>query len=311
MNKTTYKIFHIVGIIIVTLFTAVGLLYVLRGNLYLTAILAIIPAAVYAFLVEILEKKKQQDDAFTQEVVFGSIYAVVSIAAFFMFFHGINIEFIRKDAIRKAAYDKLENTDLLFTDYEKEVTNRLDAFETKAQTLYSDYKLGGTAPKKQNLENLLGADVLDFNKPRNDLDKQVDIAIDAKQTVMKSGWDLSVAKKKWDNHRKDKKAVIDNWNRMSISFHYYDIDNRYKDAYAATLVKMPDFKYSPTLKGADIALDKPIAAMGLSSVVNILLLLLFYAFAQFLVLLPYVTLKRYTAPTKGPIRGKIEDDYHK
>ena len=292
MNKTTYKILHLIGIVIVTLFTAVGLLYVLRGNIYLTAILAIIPAAAYAFLVDILEKKKQEDDAFTHEIVFGSIYAIIAIVAFFMFFHGINIEFVKKDAIKKAAYDKLETTDQLFLDYEKEVTARLDAFDTEVQTAYSDYKLSPTAQKKTKLESLLGANVLDFNKPRKELDAQVAKGIESSQGVMKSGWDLSIAKKNWENQRKEKKAVIDNWNRLSISFNYYDIDSRYKDAYAAALVEMPDFKYSPILRGANIALDKPIAALGLSSVLSILLLLLFYAFAQGLVLLPYVMAER-------------------
>jgi len=292
MNKSVFKIFHIVGIVIVSLFTAIGLLYVLRENIFLTAILAIIPATVYAFVVPILEKKKQEKNAVTREIIFGSLYGIVAIVAFFMFFHGINIEFIRKDAIRKAAYDKLEKTDQLFTDYEIEVIKRLDAFETQAQTLYSGFKLVTTTQKKQNLENLLGVGVLNFNKPKIDLDKQVEKAIEAKHVVMKSGWDLSNAKSEWVRHRMEKKAIFDIWNRMNISFHYYDIDNRYKDAYAAALVKMPDFKYSPTLAGEDIALDKPIAAMRLSSIVSILLLLLFYAFAQVLILLPYVMVKR-------------------
>ena len=134
MNKSVFKIFHIIGIVIVSLFTAIGLLYVLRGNIFLTAILAIIPATVYAFVVPILEKKKQEENAFTLEIIFGSLYGIVAVAAFFMFFHGINIEFIRKDAIRKAAYDKLEKTDQLFTDYEIEVKKRLDDFETDVET---------------------------------------------------------------------------------------------------------------------------------------------------------------------------------
>jgi hypothetical protein len=311
MNKSVFKIFHIIGIVIVSLFTAIGLLYVLRGNIFLTAILAIIPATVYAFVVPILEKKKQEDDAFTHEILFGSIYAIIAIVAFFMFFHGINIEFVKKDAIKKAAYDKLETTDQLFLDYEKEVTARLDAFDTEVQTAYSDYKLSPTAQKKTKLESLLGPGELAFNKTRKELDEQVEKGIDEKQIVMKSGRDLSIAKKNWENKRKEKKSVIDNWNRLSISFHYYDIDSIYKDAYAAALVKMPDFKYTPTLKGEDIALDKPIAALGLSSAISIMFLLVFYAFAQGLVLLPYIKQKRFKSPTKEAIREKLEDDYNK
>jgi hypothetical protein len=167
----------------------------------------------------------------------------------------------------------------------------LDAFDTEVQTAYSDYKLSPTAQKKTKLESLLGTDVLDFNKPKKELDAQIKAAIVSMQTVMKSGWDLSIAKRNWENQRKEKKAVIDNWNRLSISFHYYDIDSRYREAYEAAR-EMPYFKYSSTLKGEDIAIDKPLAAMGLSSVLSILLLLVFYAFAQVLVLLPYFNVKR-------------------
>ncbi len=304
-------IFHIIGIVIVTMFTAVGLLYVLRENIYLMAVLAVIPAVAYAFTVDFLKKAKEKTAAGKSEIVYGAIHGILAIAYFFMFFHGINIEFVRKDAIRKAAYNKLETTDQLFTDYEKEVTKRLAAFDTEVRTAYSVYKRNATPQKMTVLVNFLGTGVLDFKKPIKQLDAQVDKGIDKVQTAMKRGWDLSIAKKNWENQRKQKKAVIDNWNRLSISFHYYDIDSRYKDAYAAALVKMPDFKYSDTLKGADIALDKPIAAMGHSSVLSILLLLLFYAFAQGLVLLPYVMTKRNKRKLGNPIGPTISGDYKK
>jgi len=264
----------------------------LRGNIYLSAILALIPAIAFVFMIDAVQKKKAQGEASFPEIFLIVLHSLLSVAVFLMFFHGISIEFLRKDVIKQAAYDKLATIDKLFEAYEDEIEKRLNKFETDVDIRFSAYELVKSNTNKKNLDDLIGDGTLDFTKPKKDIKAQLKNAILAKQNVIRKGWDLSKAKNNWDQDKNDKKIVVDNWKRMNISYVYYDIDNSYQKSYAAALVQMPDFSYTSLIKRQDIALDKPISAMAISPLLNTLLLLLFYVFAQILIFLPYVMEKR-------------------
>ena len=292
MGQSTSKIFHILGLIIITLFLAVGLLYALRGNIYLTGALAVLPAIAFVFLVPLLERKKQAEEGKIQELVFGIIYGIVAVASFFFFFHGIDIEFNRKDSIKKAAYDKLDKVDKLFKDYADEGENRLRSFKNKVESSLAAYFINRSEAKKAPVEKMLGKGSIDYYKSREAISKQAKAAIEAKQQVMRDGFALGDVVEQWNDYKGRIRPIIDNWNRLNISFAYYDIDNMYKKVYEATQKKMSDFKYADKVKGVDIALDKPFTALGQSSALSIVLLLLFYALAQVFTLMPYIVAKR-------------------
>lgn len=291
MGKSSSKIAMIIGLIVVALFYAIGFLYSLRGNIYLTGIFALLPIIAYVFLAQQMELKKKEEEGKTLEIVFSSIYGVIALIFFTFFFHGIDIEFNRKDDIKKSAYDKLEAVDKLLEEYANSTDRQANSFGDKVESAVSAYFLNFSMDKRTKINELLGKGSIDFRKSKSAIEKQAKAAIEAKQEVIRNGFDLSSTIEDWMAYQERIRPIIDNWNRLNISYAYYDIDNMYKKVYDDAILKMPSFDSTEELRGVDIALDKPFAALfnglGLASV-----LFLFYALMHFFILMSYFFTKR-------------------
>lgn len=291
MGKSTSKIAMIIGLIAVALFYAIGFLYSLRGNIYLTGTLALIPVVAYVFLAQQMEQKKKDPEGKILEVIFSSIYGIIALIFFTFFFHGIDIEFNRKDAIKKSAYDKLGAVDKLLEEYANATDRQVNSFGDKVESAVSAYFLNFSMDKKTKINDLLGEGSIDFKKSKAAIEKQAKAAIEAKQEVIRNGFDLSSVIEEWTDYQERIRPDIDNWNRLNISFVYYDIDNMYKKVYDEAMLKMPSFDYTEKLRGIDIALDKPFTALfnglGLAFI-----LLLFYGAMHFCILMSYFFSKR-------------------
>ncbi len=296
-----FKIFRLLGIIFTTTLLAVGLLYALRGNIYLVAGITAFVGLASVFLVLLLEKKKTEEDGRTQEIIWGSLYGVLAIGSFIFFFHGISIEFLRKDAIKKAAYDKLEKVEELFRNYNAESQNRLISFKTKVETSLDAYLINRNPQRIPDVEQLVGKGTINFNQNTTAIKNQTAKAIEAKQKVMRSGYELGTEViEDWNNYKSRSLSTIDSWNRFNLNFAYYDIDSKYKKIYELTIAKMPDFKYADSPEGKDIALDKPFSAMAQSSGSAILLSTALFLVLQLLTLLPYLSTQRPKRKLIGP-----------
>ena len=319
---TASKLLNALGAFAVTVFTAIGLLYVLHSNYLLAGLFSILILVAIMLLSKFLidNKTKQKigfgkavgttyDDNSSEYVLLG-LYAIVALVSLPFIFHFIDIDFSRKAELKSSSVEKVTTINNLLTSYNDKVIEMQDEFETSANTNLSNYKLDTKSAAKDSLLALLGDGEFDIfrtypNSPSNresELDELINGAVENKKTNIKNNYALGkFGDKTVENdvsiYTKQAKNIFNNWQMTKVSDKYYDIDIYYTKLLKRINEKMPAFTHTKdTTK--DLKLDSAIHSLTNASALTYIIGLFSFLLFHYLVLIEYFKTRRVIADMK-------------
>lgn len=259
------------GIVFIIVLFFIGMLYVTRANLLISAISSIIFAVVFLAIVYLLVQSKTRKRMFrvrgdelkdrTPEIIMEIVYAVFVLASFPVIFHAVEFEFLNKDNIKKAAFARISNIVTLETRYKAAVGNKQKELETEVETALA-------ALPNEDAENkivtLLGLsrEIFTNYKNKDEASRQVikdDIrsALLSKQKVIAEQYAFQKADTvSISSLQVEVKRTFNSWNRTRLSLDYELLGQIYNQMLAVMKTKMSDFDPGQPQTTPDIKFDE-------------------------------------------------------
>lgn len=296
------KILNIVGLLFAAIFTFMGLIYVTYGNIWLSAFITIVVIIVLFFLSDRLltlkiQQKKKQD--ITPETAIGIIYLIVFLVLLPFHFHFIDLDFNRKDVIKKAGLDKLDKLKVLKTKYEEAITDKKNQLNTLINTNFNNLKTADKNNRKLYADKLLetlgkGVDTeMLMSSPKEDGTAQaIEESKKRKEKTITQTYEQENLHKEYEAYYDKANKTFENWDRMKISYYYSDIDNMYKTMYKSYKDKMPDFAYQEKIQSKDINITNPIDSVQSAGFGKLLIALVVLLILHLCILASYLIVER-------------------
>ncbi len=317
-----FTIIRLIGLFFVLILLFAGLIYTFKGNMVVSApiaLLAIIAFERLSHRLIVLKTRKTNYRSNTEEYATLGVYLLAFLLAFPASFHFLDIDFNRKDAIKRSGENKLEQLRGLNDDYEKAVQGKLEQFRTEVDANLTAYLLAkGT--EKANYKRILGeqlgasfiqaafirsheispSDAVLRERIRNEMAP----AVKNKQGVTKSIYALdSQLDREWKESYEKARRTFNSWNFFELSYDYNNLDEVYGKLYAATKAKMPDFEAAEAMTTSEIQMDSPMESVRQAGVGDLGKFGLLLVLLHLCILLPYLvserpvkTIERHSGP---------------
>lgn len=241
MEKIKTIIFYL-GILLSGVMSFLGLIYVNKGELVLSAVLAAIIVLIQYFVIlkfrdnkDIVSKNKIS--AIT--VVLFILYLVAIIPSTIFTLHSLNVQLFHKSEVIKNSNTHVEKIDFLTKQYENKYSAYLDLIATNLKKDLDVYKVARDS-RKNNKTKIERLEVVLTSSPYLLKSEQLENFVNGNVSS------TSIVKKVEDNRKEafeknakeslDEKLVekhkknINNWNLLSVSGSISDLSNLYKSA---------------------------------------------------------------------------------
>ncbi len=226
-------IFGLIGLIGVTMLSSVGLLYVLHGNILVTAIISIAILASLAMLTKFLKDDKIKDKTRANkkpEIILITVYFIIAIISFPFIFHFINVDFSKKNELKTAGIEKAKTITDLIEEYNIAINSKIESFETKVDENLSEYIRTEDEIYKDSLIVLIGE--IDFTVySSQEIKEQAEKAKKDEAKFIEDKYALGKIEISSETYVKNAKAIFEGWKLLKVSHAYYDIDNEYQKLY--------------------------------------------------------------------------------
>lgn len=310
-NKTgtVPRIFYFIGLAFCTIFTFIGLIYVLHGNIPLSAFLSLLVLTALAILSSYLtyfKTKKGKKTNFLPEYILGGAYFLVFLISFPFIFHFIEVDFSRKDELIRAGTDRVNMITQLKAEYEMAIDQKVNSFSDSVKTYLSTYLLvSGKAATRNILISLLGVNTVnfsDYEQRHNNsaaiekLKADIEVAKESKITFIRAKYDLGNVNTESQEYCDKVLPVFESWRFLKVSYYYYDIGNMHQKVCNAAVNKMPDFLCTQMVP-PDTDLENALKSVFNASILKIGLFFLVALLINLCILAPYLASHR---PDNGP-----------
>lgn len=251
MEKIKTIIFYL-GILLSGVMSFLGLMYVNKGELVLSAVFAAIIVLIQYFVIlkfrdnkDIVSKNKIS--AIT--VVLFTLYLVAIIPSTIFTLHSLNVQLFHKSEVIKNSNAHVEKIDFLTKQYENKYNAYLDLIATNLKKDLDVYKVARSSKnnnktKIELLEEVLTSSpyLLKSEQLQNFVNGNVSSTsivkkvVDNRKEAFEKNAKESLDEKLVEKHKKN----INNWNLISVSSSISDLSNLHKSAlekYNSSLIK--------------------------------------------------------------------------
>lgn len=324
-NSPVPLILMIIGLLAIVIFTGLGLLYVFRSDLAITATICTLTFVILGaivFWLKTFKEKKRKEPYYVPEYILGGFYGLVALLLFPIIFHYIYIDFFKKNELKAEGLVKLESIEQIKIDYQKEVNAKKEALETNVIEAYDKllFNAGDREAReryKDALEDLLGKNTIAFEEFSPITRKSNQEALQDQIMDMTEGMQERMERKfntfefdEIDNYVAGVKPIFDHWDRFNVSFYYYDMERYYNKIknLAQTRIRELDI---PPYESNKVKLDDFGHSLASTGFVPIGSVFLFLTLLHCCILLPYFTAKRPAGPplTGRRVSEKDKEDY--
>jgi len=314
-NKSEVHVLFIVlralGVILSLLGIGIGVLYFLHGQLVFSIVLALFLVAPFVILSEVLKNlkiKERKSPYCKPEYIGGALYAVFFVVALFFFAHFWNIELSKKDDLKRAGLNRLEEIKTMQNSYESFVTMKIqsykDSLETATGSLFLATNAADINKYIKELDNLLGEGKVDYSKYmayqndstiKNNILNEIELAKSDKIDLLNDKYDLGKANTDFVEFYNRATTVFNKWKMFELSKTFYDIDIEYSKLLELTKLKSNnEFSYKD-LEQSYFRIDNPFDISA-----NFFVALIIFALLNWLILSVYHKIDRYEYPFPNP-----------
>lgn len=293
------QILHIVGLCGLTLFTALGLLYFLKGNIYLALIIAMVPLFGMYFIINILVSKNiyrntyvfsrdfNQSGSDVYEMILLSAYTLIAVFTFFMLSHALSIEFSSKEKIVLSGKEKIVQLDSLFVKYNADAISHINTIKTDIDNRVRKIIKSKNLNDINDFESIYGKGKFDYKDGSG-----AKSLIESEQKKLKDKYNIETEEKEWQGYKATAESTFSSWNRLNLSLVFFELDHKYKRFHSGMIDKMKDFVYPASMKKNDIALDNPISSLAQNGIVVNLINILIFLLVNYFILVPYLSTRK-------------------
>ncbi|MBS1664763.1 MAG: hypothetical protein JST68_27200 [Bacteroidetes bacterium] len=297
-KKLTFSDFlSYLGMAACVLFLFKGMIYVLHGNVVLCSFICAAVLLVLLFFPTQLVKfkqKSQKEPNHAPEISLSIVYAVLAFAMFPFIFHSVDVEYTRKDEIKKAGLDKVAAIQELRTNYTLAVRNEANKNKVAALTEMNNY-LTAFQPAKEGYKRQIerrfpGA----VNFTANDMyiASRIKVLASRDSATISDKLTLDSLDKEFDEYQQKATSTFENWRLLTIGYYYDGCDSMYKKYYAVALTKLPSFSFTKSYdKGRRF--DNPFESLRDASMMILLLVIFLNLLVHACILAPYLIAGRY------------------
>jgi hypothetical protein len=296
------SLFFILGLVVNTALIILGLLYALHGNPVLSVFLAFVLLIIQYLLVRRLvyfktkkvkmQRQQNQTDRLP-EFLLNAIFLLTVVVSFPVIFHFIDVDFYRKDSIRKTGLAKLADIRNLRNSYDTAVLLNINGFRGAVETEMTNY-FGAYGSQKIVYMRRLEAiypHAIDFRRPNTIIESQIRDLIRQDSITRKSKLTLEDKYPVYDAYIDKATGVFDNWDRLNVGYFYSDADTMYQRLFTLAKAKMSTFTSGHT--ASPVNMDNVFESLGNASLLEILAVLLVIIILNLCILAPYIAAPRY------------------
>ncbi|MFZ4671399.1 MAG: hypothetical protein ACOYLT_05225 [Flavobacterium sp.] len=258
-------------------------------TLFVTLISTLPLAFLTYYLVNWKTKKKKANKDLNNRVaenVLLSIYIVIAIFLFFIVNNYFNVEFNKKDSIKKEVLNYAsDNFPKLITQYKKAVDIEISNRETKFSNGLA--KVRGSKNKTGFSEMI---EAVDGTITSTDIDYLITYKNSYINRLKTDKYRTDSISNSINNYTNELKRIFNNWEITQVKFYYENIGNQYNKFYSILQNKFPD----RTFEGVPFKSKFPTILTSLTngSVIIIFLALLVYVLMHLFILYVYFSATR-------------------
>jgi len=296
------SLFFILGLIVNTALIILGLLYALHGNPFLSVFLAaalliiqwlLVRRLVYFKTKKVKMQRQQNQTDRLPEILLNTLFLLTVIVSFPVIFHFIDVDFYRKDSIKKTGLAKLADIRNLRNSYDTAILLNINGARGAVETEMTNY-FGAYGSQKLVFMRHLEAiypHAIDFRRHDNVIESQIRDLIRQDSITRKSKLTLEDKYPVYDAYIDKATGVFDNWDRMQVGYYYSDADTMYLKLFTLAKAKMSSFTFSHT--SSPVNMDDIFQSLGNASILEILAVMLVIIIVNLCVLAPYIAAPRY------------------
>jgi hypothetical protein len=293
------QILHIVGLCGLTLFTALGLLYFLKGNIYLALIIAMVPLFGLYFIVNILVSKNiyrntyvfsrdfNQSGSDVYEILLLSAFSIISVFSFFMLSHALSMEFSSKEKIVLSGKEKIMQLDSLFVKYNADAISHINTIKTDIDNRIKKIVKSKSLNDINDFESIYGKGKVNYQNGSG-----VESFKEIEKKKLEDKYNIQTEEKEWQGYKATAESTFSSWNRLNLSLVFFELDHKYKRFHSSMIDKMNDFVYPASMKKNAIALDNPISSLAQNGMIGNLINILIFILLNYFILVPYLSTRK-------------------
>lgn len=280
-SSYTRILVQIIGLIAITIFTFIGLIYIFNGSIIIAAVISVLVLLVLKIVTDFMVKQKKENFTISgPEYMLGGVHTILFIVLFPVTFHFLNIDFFRKTEVKNICFEKLSLLDTLKSQYNGAIKNKQNEVYTKAHTFFSSFQSYRSKRYLDSLDALLGAGTFSVGNPVT-VDRAIKVAQDNLQEKYTNKDDNRLTE-----YVQKTLPVFNNWQIINVGYSYQHINEVFNDYNAEAVAKMPEFKTTLVLNDK-FNFNNPFASLTSGSIGGFLLSLLISLAVEFCILIPY------------------------
>jgi hypothetical protein len=284
-----------IGVVATLIASFLGLMYILKGDVIISAVVSLVLVVIEFFLIEKFIKSKAEitkNRFSTLSVLLWSIYLILAIPISIFLLHALTVEIYAKPNVQSIANKKIDD-----------LTKMVSAFNTAKEASFESFsvelnnKLTQYAYDKKNIlkETLKGQPYKMSDEELGNLNKEniietVTFSIDARKIKLVPVVDTVVkTNQKFLNSYRN---VFDKWSHFQINYAFYELDNLLKknketliNGYKKHIVFPMATSFEYTYTQEETNLTNPLILFGIYKPYLLFFAVLFF---HLLILLPYL-----------------------
>lgn len=221
-----------IGLLFTLMTSFLGMLYILKGDIIISALVALTLVTLFYFLIEFMMERKgvlTKRKVSPLSLLLWSLFVILSIPLSYLLIHSLNVEINAKVETQKAFRQKLESLQDMTYEYDKQVdvylTDIRTAYRKIAAQYVNDRGLQSAKDALMNKPLMLEQEHLN-NLDNNNYTQFIDSVV-ARFIEVKFEEPKALADSTIDAFVQNRSIVVDNWNRLSVNLVIGELDNLY------------------------------------------------------------------------------------
>jgi len=305
-----------IGVVATLIASFLGLMYILKGDVIISAVVSLVLVVIEFFLIEKFIKSKEEitkNRFSTLSVLLWSIYLILAVPISVFLLHALTVEIYAKPNVQSVANKKIDDLTKMvsafntakeasFQSFSVDLTNKLTQYAYDKKSVLKDtlkeqpYKMSDEELGNLNKGNIIETVTFSIDARKMKLVPVVDTVVKTNQKFLKSY-----------------RNVFDKWSYFQINYAFYELDNLLKknkealvNGYKKHIVFPMATAFEYTYTQEETNLTNPLVLFGIYKPYLLFIAVLFF---HLLILLPYLltsTVGTYATGKKASQGGGIE-----
>ncbi|MFC6269439.1 hypothetical protein [Frigoriflavimonas asaccharolytica] len=298
-------------LLVLMLGNMMGLLYITGGNFPVSLLISLFIVICYYFIVQMLKKNKEymaNNSYLVPSSLFFFVFLLFGFVSFILMSHFLNIEMNAKAQIQQEAEQKIEKVSMLGEIYSKRSDEDILNYEGELVGKLKSYK----ASKSNQLRNELSLEPYKIDAQVLAAPQFIDVSSLVDSKLQPYRLKIEASNKYIAEIIKGSvkyKSTFENWDRMSLSSSYKNLNKYVEDSYEKVneKIKMLPLNNNPILLSVDnhqLPLNNPLELNKIYSP-NYLIPALLVLITHLFILIPFFThkIRVYVKPKSGSNDG--------